>query len=481
MTDRDARMTFPRQKAPPPAASRTAAIAAPAYIPADEIPADTLEIARHALLDWLTALLAGWEDPAVLALRQYAREEGKPPSGKGSRLLGSGERVGKTNAALVNGLASHVLDVDDAHLASRIHASAALWPSIFAVGESEKASGMDALAAFVAGMEAGGMAAALAGEGHYRRGWHNTATLGSFGATVAAARLMKLPPERLCHALGLAATLTGGLRALFGTPGKPLHAGRAAANGVMAADLAQRGVEAVTDIFDRSDGYLAVAGDSPSPPLPSGTRSRWQANELLFKYHASCYGTQAPIEAALRLREQLIAQKGEKAVDMISRLDMEIEPQYLMVCDRPAPATAMEARFSVRHMAALALLGMDTVGNADIAGHLRNPALLALRQRVRVIAAQKPARAKAVLRARLTDGGIREQSFDASRPEPLLKRQKERLRAKSSRLLASRFSPARIEALHQLIDGFAASSSVRHWVQEWSRLLLPELSLAASA
>jgi 2-methylcitrate dehydratase PrpD len=458
-----------QNKVTPPATSLTAAVAAPADIPMTEIPDDALEIAHHALLDWMTVLLAGWEEPAVSALKQHLLEEGGTNPVKGGHLLGSGERVGRMSAALLNGFAAHILDFDDTHLASRVHASAALWPAIFAVGENEEASGADALAAFVAGVEAAGRAAAIVGEAHYRRGWHNTATLGSFGATVAAARIMKMEQGRLRHALGLAATLTGGLRALFGTPGKPLHAGRAAANGVMAADLARRGFDAVDDIFDRPDGYPAVSGDAFAF---SGFAARWETRGLRFKYHSACYGAQAPIEAALRLREQIVDQE-DKTGDRILSLEVEIEPQYLTVCDIPQPATSMEARFSVRYLTALALLGEDIREETSLSRHLRDPAVLALCRRTRVVAAREPSRAKAALRVRLDDGSVREQVFDASRAERSLEKQKERLLAKSSRLLAHRFSAARMAALRQLIDDFAACSSVRRWVREWIRLVAP--------
>ncbi|MDV7213531.1 MmgE/PrpD family protein, partial [Azotobacter beijerinckii] len=167
-----------------------------------ELPEDVRTIARHSLLDWLSVLLAGWSDPAVQILVAQATERGARPR---ATLLGSAERLDLVDAALINGTASHVLDFDDAHLASRVHASVVLWPAVVAVGEHRASSGREALTAFVAGFEVQARIAELVGNDHYRRGWHSTATLGSFGATLAAGRLFELEPGALRHALGLAA------------------------------------------------------------------------------------------------------------------------------------------------------------------------------------------------------------------------------------------------------------------------------------
>lgn len=423
----------------------------------DDLPEDIRSIARHSLLDWIGVLLAGWDDPAVQILRAQATERGALPR---ATLLGSAERGDPLDAALINGSASHVLDFDDAHLASRIHASVVLWPTLIAVGELRASSGREALTAFVAGLEVQARIADLVGNDHYRRGWHSTATLGSFGATLAAGRLYGLEPGALRHALGLAATLTGGLRALFGTPCKPLHAGRAAANGVNAADLARRGFTAVEDIFERPDGYPALVSGNARRDLPVAD-GRWATRELLFKYHASCYGTQAPIEAALALREAL---GGEVPA---GELRVEVEPQYLSVCDLPEPRTAMEARFSIRHMVALALAGRSTLDERSFAAEtIADPGLAALRRRIRVAADPALPRAN----ARLSAAG-RAFAADASRPESDHAAQRRRLLGKSAQLLAGRLEPAAIDELQALALAIETFDDLNQWTAALRRLI----------
>ncbi|MFB8831785.1 MmgE/PrpD family protein [Azotobacter sp. CWF10] len=422
-----------------------------------ELPEEVRTIARHSLLDWVSVLLAGWDDPAVRMLRAQATERGARPR---ATLLGSAERGDPLDAALINGTASHVLDFDDAHLASRIHASVVLWPAVVAVGELQASSGREALTAFVAGLEVQARIADLVGNDHYRRGWHSTATLGSFGATLAAGRLYGLEPGALRHALGLAATLTGGLRALFGTPCKPLHAGRAAANGVNAADLARRGFTAVEDIFERPDGYPALVSGNARQSLPVAN-GRWASRELLFKYHASCYGTQAPIEAALALREAL---GGDIPA---GELHVEVEPQYLSVCDLPEPRTAMEARFSIRHMVALALAGRSTLDERSFSAEaLADPRLAALRRRIRVSADPTLPRAHARLKA-----AGRAFEADASRPESDHAAQRRRLLGKSAQLLAGRLEPAAIDELQALVLAIETFDDLNQWSAVLRRLI----------
>lgn len=432
------------------------------------LPESVREIARHTLLDGFSVLLAGWSDPAVQLLRAELLEQGSQPA---ATLWGSGERLGLSDAALLNGMASHVLDFDDAHLASRVHPSVVLWPALLAAGEAQDSTGSELLTAFVSGVEIQAQIAALLGPTHYQQGWHSTATLGSFGATVAAGRLYGLEPSSLCQALGIAATLTGGLRASFGTPCKPLHAGRAAANGLMAARLARRGFGAVEDIFERPEGFLAVLSGQKAPLPPYGPELQACAStqQILFKYHASCYGTQAPIEAALALRHAL--SKNALTLAAISEVQIAVEPQYLSVCNIAEPQNAMEARFSLRHMLALALAGWSTVDERSFSPvALQDTQLKALRQSITVNADPQLARAQAQLSAQV-NGNRLSFSVNASRPATKLPEQRRRLCDKSSHLLAAYLTEQRIQEVQALLLSIDQFDSLRQWTQQLSHLL----------
>lgn len=405
---------------------------------AGAMPAGVARMARHSLLDWFAVACAAWQEPPVQILLAEVRDEGATPR---ATLL-DGSRASAVQAALVNGTASHVLDFDDAHLQSRVHPSVPLWPAILAHAESGRYSGAAALAAFAAGVELQSRVASLMGEDHYRLGWHNTATLGALGATVAVASLLGLDTERTAHALGIACTQAGGMRALFGTMGKPLHAGQAAAVGLRAARLAVRGFTAVPDILEREQGFAALYAGRWTPELVWRDASASRMHGIVFKYHASCYGTQAPIEACLQLRLERAFSPAD-----IATVDIAVEPQYLDVCCIATPRTPSEAKFSIAHMAALALSGRSTVATNSFTSALDDPALAALRGRIRVHADTAMPRANARATVTLTDGRTHASHCDASRAETDLDRQETRIANKARSLLTPVLGQERAEAL----------------------------------
>jgi len=176
---------------------------------------------------------------------------------------------------------------------------------VLAIAEAKGRSGMDVLRAFIAGYEAAGFVGSLVMRSHYERGFHSTATVGSFGAAAAAGLLLDLDEAQMAVALGLAGTQAAGLKSMFGTMGKPFHAGRAAANGVLAARLAARGFTANASVLEVAQGFIATQSDSdPSIDVPLPPRGSLVV-ETLFKYHAACYLTHSSIEAIKLLRRQL--------------------------------------------------------------------------------------------------------------------------------------------------------------------------------
>src|SRR5690606_6743018 len=156
----------------------------------------------------------------------------------------------------------------------------------------------------------------------------------------------------LCRAFGIAATTAAGMHKAFGTATKPLQVARAAANGLWAAGLAQAGFNAPGAVLDGEKSFALVYADQLSPDALRAHEDHWAVRDVVFKYHASCYGTQAPIEAALQV--------GAVSCSQVSRVRVYIEPQYMTVCNIHEPRNATQAKFSVRHTVALALAGRDT-------------------------------------------------------------------------------------------------------------------------
>jgi 2-methylcitrate dehydratase PrpD len=395
----------------------------------DELPDDVVARAKHSILDWLGVTLCGWTDPLVGKLTRVIEAEGSRPA---ATLVGSGSKVSASQAALINGTASHALDFDDVHLPSRVHPSVPVVPAALAVAERDRHDGKALITAFVAGVEAQSAIAAVMGEAHYERGWHNTATFGMFGAAAAAGHLAGLGVEAMQSAFGIAATQAAGLRVSFGTMCKPLHAGHAASQGLTAAALAREGFTSRSDALECAGGFAAMlGGEDAMQRMAAALNSRgaldpdrFHTRAVMFKFHASCYGTHAPIESALKLKEQLQGR-------LPDNLDVSVEPQYMSVCNIAVPSTPLEAKFSIRHAVALALLGRDLAdGESFSAAAYADPKVIALRERIRVAGDSAIKRANARIDAHLADGSSLSVSADASRAETDLSYQARRVEAK---------------------------------------------------
>ena len=225
-------------------------------ITAADLPADVDTVARQCILDWFACAVAGSVEPLSLILRdELATAEGE------ASIVGSTQRTGARNAALVNGAAGHALDYDDTHLVLGGHSTVPVFPAALALAEELDRSGAELLAAFVAGVEIETRLGAGIGSSHYAKGWHATSSIGIFGATAAASRLLDLDAEQFGRAMGLAASQASGLKANFGTMTKPFHAGHAAERGLLAAQLARRGFTANPDALDANQGLSQAAAD----------------------------------------------------------------------------------------------------------------------------------------------------------------------------------------------------------------------------
>ena len=207
------------------------------FIAIAEPPAAACHRAAVALCDTVGVILAGAVEPVAQLIREHAGEEGRGDC----HIFGVSQMAGPDNAALANGVAAHALDYDDMCFVSMAHPSCALVPAILAAGEIANASGRAILEGYIVGFEIECRLGAVMNPRHYHvRGWHCTSSIGTVGAAAAAARVLGLSPVAVAHALGIAASSACGLKQNFGTMVKPLHAGIAARNGLMAARLAPK-------------------------------------------------------------------------------------------------------------------------------------------------------------------------------------------------------------------------------------------------
>jgi 2-methylcitrate dehydratase PrpD len=367
---------------------------------------EALTVAKQCLLDWLGVALAGRNEPLVdILVDELAPED----VASGATVIGRGRRARYDDAVLINGAMGHALDFDDVIMPMG-HPTAPVAPVALTLAEHRGASGADALMAYIAGVEAECRIARLVGPSHYAKGWHATATLGTFGAAMAAARLLGVEGDALEHAFGIAGTQAAGLKSVFGTMSKPLHPGKAAANGLLAARLAARGFTSDVDILQSNQGFADTQSTTASAAAGLEDRAQPWVVEALFKYHAACYLTHDSIEAsnALRVDEKVSPQ----AIDSVS---VKVPPGHLGVCNIQDPQTGLECKFSLRMTTALALSGEDTFQDSlfsDETAH--RPDLIALRQKVEVDPTQVGR--GCVVTVRTKDGRTFARTGDVSQP-----------------------------------------------------------------
>ncbi|MGL4635372.1 MAG: MmgE/PrpD family protein [Beijerinckiaceae bacterium] len=343
-------------------------------------PASALAVARLSLMDWAAVAIAGIDEPAARIVRTVVAEESGAPQ---ATVLGLSVKLPARAAALANGLVSHALDYDDTHFAYVGHPSVALFPAALAMAERQNADGAAFLDAALVGMEAAVRLGQWLGTQHYNHGFHQTATSGAFGATVAAGRLLGLTNEQMRHALGIVATRASGLKSQFGTMGKPFNAGIAASNGIEAALLAAQGFISRPDGIECIQGFAdthAGACEDLEASLAGLGEDFW-FETVQHKFHACCHGTHATLEALIGLRQK----PGFSLAD-VRRVALRVSPRWLRVCDIQSPVTGLEAKFSYRLTSAMALAGIDT-GALDVfsSENCLRPDLIAIRDIVETI------------------------------------------------------------------------------------------------
>ena len=414
-----------------------------------DLPEGVTTLARQCLLDLLGVTLAGHTDPLPRMMLADLEAEGARGT---ATVIGSGEQLASRQAALVNGCAAHALDFDDVNLFISGHPSAVILPALLALGEELDASGADLFLAFVAGYELACRVGVLVEPGHYLRGYHATSTVGVIGSAMACARLLELDSTQVRHAVGIAATQAAGLKSMFGTPCKPLHAGLAARNGMEAAKWAQRGLTSRTDSLECVQGFARTLSSDFHPRQALADRQRFFLRDNLFKYHAACYGTHSAIECAAQLRrEHRLSGKDIEAVLI------RVEQGADATCNIAVPQTASEAKFSLRFAAALALLGLDT---ADLENYsertLRLPEVVRLRERTSVELMEGWTLMETELEVTCRDGRRLAVRLDAGQPNTDIAAQGARLAAKFATLTTPVLGAEGSERLELAVEGIEA-------------------------
>ena len=323
-----------------------------AFGPADLTPKARLR-ARILTLDTVAVTLAGASMDCVETLCAVPGIADAPGP---CTLIGRGAGVSMLDAALVNGTAAHALDYDDFSSVFGGHQSAPILPALVALAEAEGHGGEAVMAAYAIGVETEIRIARAVHFHHYDKGWHPTATLGTFGAAAACAHLMGLSEEQITTALALAVSQAAGVKANFGTMTKPFHVGQCARAGLLSALLARQGFTANPAAFEHGQGFFEVFNGAGTYD-PARIFADWAApleledDGIAIKPYPCCGSAHAAICAALNLRT-------ETALDpaQIAKITVLVHPRRLPHTDNPAPKTELQAKFSVQYLVARALL-----------------------------------------------------------------------------------------------------------------------------
>ncbi len=369
-----------------------------------EISESARSMMHLSLLDWSACALAGQDEPAARIVRDMVLAEG---GAEQALLVGSGVYVPARAAALVNGVVSHSLDYDDTHFAHIGHPSVAVIPAALAVAQMAGASGKAFLDAALIGAEASIRVGIWLGRSHYQAGFHQTATAGAFGATLAAGRLLGLDASAMAQAVGLVSTCASGQKSQFGTMGKPMNAGIAASNGVEAVLLAQAGFISNPVGLEHFGENHHGAGDMVAF---EGIGREWHIETIIHKYHACCHGLHAMLE---------VLQPIGKAVNPhnVQQVTITTHPRWKQVCNIVEPDTGLQAKFSYRFTAAMVLSGIDTSALDSFSDtNSKDQHLSALRDRVEVLFDPSLNETEARVEVLMKDGSTISDAHDLSVP-----------------------------------------------------------------
>ncbi len=320
----------------------------------DHLPALASPIIRNGLTDFVATVLLGQDDEVTSCVRKTLVGRNEEPE---ARLLLSAIRKSGISAALVNGTASHSQDYDDVGLVGiqPTHPSASIAPAIFAEAETLKRDGRAMVCAYAAAFEVWGELASRDPDPVHVKGWHPTGTFGAIAAAAAAASLHGLSANKAAHAVSLAASMSAGVIANFGSMAKPYHAGRAAQSGVIAARLAAAGMTASEDALESNLGFLAAI--SPKGRVdrerPAGFSGRWflESHGLGFKLFPMCYGAHRALDGLFTL----LASTPFKADD-IERIEVEANRAQYSNLVHTDPQNVLDAKFSMEFAMAAAIV-----------------------------------------------------------------------------------------------------------------------------
>lgn len=315
------------------------------------LPRAAVAMAKAGVLDTVGVTLAGAKEETTAVVARTLR---RTAAGGPALVFGGNERLDVLSSALINGTAAHALDFDDCSNTLGGHPSAPILPALWTLASG--VSGHAFITAYAAGVETECKLARAVNFHHYEKGWHPTATLGTFGSAAACGHLLRLTPDQMATALALAASMASGIKANFGTMTKPFHVGHAARNGLLAALLAREGMTANHGALEHKQGFFVVfngAGTFHPDRILAEWAKPFDLVEpgIAFKRHPCCGSTHPAADAMLHLRKAHAL-----APERVERIESWTHPRRLAHTNRPDPQSGLDGKFSVQYVLARALM-----------------------------------------------------------------------------------------------------------------------------
>lgn len=353
----------------------------------EKLQPEVFKRAKQLFIDSISCMIAGSKEPTTKLALEYCRET-FGEKGKSTVIGLKDVKLDPYNSAFINGIAAHVHDYDDQLPTMNGHPSAPVMPAVLAIVEEINASGLEAVMAYIAGVEicqAMSICLNQKDHKHYEKGWHTTSTFGIFGATAAVGKLLGLNKEQLTNAFGICASEASGLRANFGTQTKPFHAGRAAAKGLQAAKLALLGMNSNHEIIETEGGYgFASTGEMDLEGLYDFLNkgvSCFIEPGITIKPYPCCKCTHNAIDAVYETMKEY-----NYAADDVDQIICHVMPFTIDVLKYPQAKTKLEGKFSMNYTLALTLLNGRPPGIKDFIGEdITDKTVLEYMKRIKMI------------------------------------------------------------------------------------------------
>ncbi|WP_174614469.1 MmgE/PrpD family protein [Virgibacillus ihumii] len=315
----------------------------------EQLPEEVVRFTKLCILDYFGSAIAGSTMDPIRKIDEFIKEMGGDPQAN----LITGGHSSVTQAALLNGASGHIVEQDDIHKGSIIHAATVVIPAALAIADWKQLSGEKLINAIAVGYEVCYRIGEAVSPSHYYY-WHNTATCGTFGAAAAVAKLLHLNNEQTVYALGSAGTQAAGLWEFIedGAMSKQLHPGKAAMNGVISALLAEKDFTAAQKILEGKRGFFeAMSNEYDIFKITKNLGEEYKILENSFKVHASCRHTHHAMDLMIELSEEK-----KISLDQIDRINVKTYQSALDITDNKAPTTQYASKFSMQFCTALALL-----------------------------------------------------------------------------------------------------------------------------